>query len=102
MSLPNSICPSVHQGGSALPRDALGETGALDAHRERIGRYLSDTLVQEIFEVSLRLHGALPEIADPAAAERVRAALDALDGMVRRLRLAVFDLDAVAGDATER
>jgi signal transduction histidine kinase len=63
---------------------------ALARERERIGRDLHDSVIQDLYGVGLLLDVALGLIDDPEAADRVRTALEALDTSIHRLRSTVF------------
>lgn len=60
--------------------------------RERIGRDLHDTVIQELFGVGMSLQAVLPSVAEQNVAERMGAAIDAIDDVVRELRSAIFGL----------
>jgi signal transduction histidine kinase len=62
----------------------------LAQERERIGRDLHDSVIQDLYGVGLLLDAALDLIDDPRAADRVRTALGALDTSIRRLRSTIF------------
>src|SRR5512139_2069888 len=74
--------------------DALGADAAwlLAEDRERIGHDLHDLVIRSLFEVSLKLHGSLPLIADGRAEQRVGDALADIDQVISNVRLAVFAL----------
>lgn len=59
--------------------------------RDRIAREMHETVVRRIFDASDTLAGALRFIHDPTAAERVNAAIDALDATIRQIREIVLD-----------
>lgn len=63
---------------------------ALARERERIGRDLHDSVIQDLYGVGLLLDAAVGLIDDPRAADRVRTALGALDTSIHRLRSTVF------------
>jgi signal transduction histidine kinase len=65
---------------------------ALAQERERIGRDLHDSVVQDLYAVALLLNAALGRIDDPRAAERVRTAISTVDGAISRLRSIVFEV----------
>ena len=68
--------------------------------RSRIARDLHDTVIQRLFATGLSLQGAarlaapLPEVVD-----RIQAAVDELDLVVREVRSSIFELHAVAASA---
>lgn len=74
--------------------DRVGaETARLLAEdRERIGHDLQERVVRFLFEVSMKLHGALPLIEDGRAEQRVADALGDIDQIITNVRLAVFAL----------
>ena len=62
----------------------------LAQERERIGRDLHDSVIQDLYGVGLLLGAALDLIDDPRAADRVRTALGALDTSIHRVRSTIF------------
>jgi signal transduction histidine kinase len=63
--------------------------------RERIGRDLHDTVLQQIFATGLALHGTARLVADrPQVAGRVQEHIDALDHAIRDLRSAIFKIES--------
>ncbi|MER6524051.1 GAF domain-containing protein [Streptomyces sp. NPDC001508] len=64
-----------------------------------MSRILSDT-INRIFSAGLSLAGALPRITDDFAAQRVRAGIEELDGMIRSMQRAAVDL-GVRGEHRE-
>jgi signal transduction histidine kinase len=67
--------------------------------RERIAADLHDTVIQRLFATGLGLQAAVRSIDNPAAAERVREAVDNLDETIRQIRSTIFALQSprVAG-----
>ena len=61
--------------------------------RERIAADLHDTVIQRLFATGLGLQGAVRRIDDPAAADRVRDAVDELDETIRQIRSTIFGLE---------
>jgi|SRR5919197_2664104 hypothetical protein len=65
----------------------------LTEERDRLARDLNDTLVRQLFAVSLELHGAVSRIEHNTdgrhAAEKIRRAIDGLDQAIADLRSAV-------------
>lgn len=60
--------------------------------RDRIARDLHDLVIQRVFAAGLSLQSVLPRIADPQAQQRIRDAVEQLDGTVRDIRTTIFDL----------
>jgi PAS domain S-box-containing protein len=58
--------------------------------RDRLGRDLHDTVIQELFAVGMSLQSVVSHIDDPLVAERVGASIDQLDGVIRHIRDAVL------------
>lgn len=75
-------------GARTAPRWLRGEGKAMRADAWAVRPESDDrnALVRWAMEASLRLHNALPRIADEHAAEQVRTTVDALDEMIRLLR----------------
>ncbi|HEV2370300.1 MAG TPA: PAS domain S-box protein [Acidimicrobiales bacterium] len=61
------------------------------AEHDRIARDLHDTVIQRLFALGMGLQGA-QRIAPPAVAERIDAAVGALDEVIREIRETIFDL----------
>lgn len=64
--------------------------------RERVGRDLHDTVIQELFATGMHLQAAVPAIANAEAAERVIEAIDAIDTTIKQIRETVFGLTGLA------
>jgi two-component system, NarL family, sensor histidine kinase DevS len=62
------------------------------SEQERIARDLHDTVIQRLFALGMRLQAA-ERLADPAIAERIRGAVDAIDQVIREIRETIFDLN---------
>jgi signal transduction histidine kinase len=60
--------------------------------RERIAADLHDTVIQRLFATGLRLQSTVRNIENPAAAERVKEAVDELDETIRQIRSTIFAL----------
>lgn len=58
--------------------------------RERLGRDLHDTVIQELFAVGMSLQLVSPQITDPLIAERVSESIDHIDQVIRHIRDAVL------------
>jgi signal transduction histidine kinase len=67
---------------------------ALTEDRERIGRDLHDTVIQQLFALGMSLQAVASRVEPPAAAARVQATVDGLDDTIRNLRTAIFGLQA--------
>ncbi len=65
----------------------------LSQERERIARDLHDTVLQRLFGLGLELQAAGMR-AEPAMADRLSAAVDEIDLVIREVRTAVFTLGA--------
>jgi signal transduction histidine kinase len=94
---------SPHRGAGAQREIAAGSAGyATDAQHvltedhDRIANDLNDTIVHQMFAVSLDLHAALSrmdhDIDEHYVAEKVRHAITSLDQAIRDLRNAVVGL----------
>jgi signal transduction histidine kinase len=68
------------------------------ADRDRIARDLHDQVIQRLFATGLQLQSVLRRSADPAMQSLVRQAVEDLDGTVREIRTAIFDLHATGPD----
>jgi signal transduction histidine kinase len=70
--------------------------------RERIARDLHDTVIQRLFATGMSLQGTVGLVgADPQrAVQRVEAAIDDLDLVVKHIRTAVFALESSHGGGT--
>jgi signal transduction histidine kinase len=62
--------------------------------RERIAADLHDTVIQRLFATGLGLQGTVRAIDNPAAADRVREAVDQLDETIRQIRSTIFALES--------
>ncbi len=60
--------------------------------RERIARDLHDTVIQRLFATGLTLQATVRLTTDPAIERRLLTAIDDLDGTVRDVRAAIFEL----------
>lgn len=66
----------------------------LTEDHDRIAHDLNNTLVHQMFTVSLDLHAALARINDHHAAEKIHRAIDGLDQAIKHLRTTIFDVQA--------
>ena len=62
--------------------------------RERIAHSLHDDVIQQLFGMSLRLQNLAGLSGDRRIADQVSAMIDDLDASIRRIRSAVFELEA--------
>jgi PAS domain S-box-containing protein len=76
----------------AALREAEREMAML-ADRERIARDLHDLVIQRLFATGMSLQAVVP-LAPPPAAERIQHAIDDLDGTIRDIRRAIFELQS--------
>jgi len=84
----------------------LDRVHAIEAHadlaaasdRERIARELHDVVIQRVFATGLQLQALGTIATDPAAQERLAAAVDALDLTIRDIRTTVFELQHPGGE----
>jgi PAS domain S-box-containing protein len=76
----------------AALREAEREMAML-TDRERIARDLHDLVIQRLFATGMSLQAVVP-LAPPPAAERIQQAIDDLDGTIRDIRRAIFELQA--------
>ncbi len=65
---------------------------AVFTDRERIARDLHDVVIQRLFATGLQLQTVASMPLQPAAAERINTAVDALDDTIRDIRTAIFEL----------
>ena len=62
------------------------------SEQERIARDLHDTVIQRLFAFGMGLQGA-QRLADERLAERIEAAVEAIDEVIREIRETIFDLN---------
>jgi len=67
----------------------------LVSEQERIARDLHDTVIQRLFAVGMSLQGLL-KLADGPVAERLDAAVEAIDEVIREIRETIFELNQPA------
>lgn len=58
--------------------------------RERVGRDLHDTVIQELFAAGMSLEATLARVTDPVVTERIGTVVDKIDDAIRQLRSAIF------------
>lgn len=85
------------QAGAAIENAALAaqlQDLAVHSERDRISRELHDGVIQELFSIGMGLESArgLVGIDPPRMAQRLDAAIDAIDSTIRDLRNAIFHL----------
>ena len=66
--------------------------------RDRIARDLHDTVIQRLFALGLSLQGTARMVGRPDVATRIEGAVVELDGVIRQLRSAIFDLETPLED----
>jgi PAS domain S-box-containing protein len=64
--------------------------------RERIARDLHDRVIQRLFAAGLGIEAVRRRANDPHLAQRLAHTVDELDGTIRELRLAIFQLTATS------
>lgn len=64
--------------------------------RERVGRDLHDTVIQQLFATGMHLQAAVPAIENTEAADRVVEAIDAIDTTIKQIRETIFGLTGSA------
>ncbi|HEX6256640.1 MAG TPA: GAF domain-containing protein [Euzebyales bacterium] len=72
---------------------------AVFTDRDRIGHDLHDLVIGRLFGAGLDLNAVAAQVADPALAERIDAAIDQVDAAIADLRAAVFALHGRRRDA---
>lgn len=70
---------------------------AVAADEQRIAMELVDTVIRDLYGVGLTLQSALPHISGPAE-ERVTAAVDGIDRVIRTIRTVIFNLAPADAD----
>jgi len=66
--------------------------------RDRIARDLHDLVIQRLYATGMSLEGAMPLIARPEVATRLRTAVDAMDETIKDIRATIFALQARTSD----
>jgi signal transduction histidine kinase len=82
---------ALRLGAAARDREQLAVLG----DRDRIARDLHDLVIQRLFATGMSLEGSLRGLP-PAAAERVRHAVDDLDDTIKEIRSTIFALQSPA------
>ena len=70
------------------------------AERDRIAHDLDDHVIQRIFAVELGLHGTIPRARSTEVQQRLSGSIDDLQGVIREIRVAIFDLHGAPPRAT--
>jgi signal transduction histidine kinase len=70
---------------------------AIFEDRDRLARDLHDTVIQRLFAVGLSLQSMVAMAGSPALADRLEAAVSAIDDTIRQVRVSIFELGS-AGD----
>lgn len=65
---------------------------AVGEDRERIGRDLHDTVIQDLFATGMSLQSIANKTGEAGVREEVEQAIDSLDGTIRRIRTTIFGL----------
>jgi len=73
---------------------------SLLADRERIGRGLHDTVIQRLFATGLAMQGTARLVERPDVLDRLQAHIDEIDGTIREVRSAIFEMDTVRPSST--
>ena len=73
------------------------ERVAVFEDRDRIARDLHDLVIQRLYATGMSLQGTISLIGSPEAAQRVSAAVDALDETIREIRSSIFALQTRRG-----
>ena len=73
------------------------ERVAVFEDRDRIARDLHDLVIQRLYATGMSLQGAMPMIGSPEVAQRVSAAVDALDETISEIRSSIFALQTRHG-----
>lgn len=71
---------------------AAQQQASLLEDRERMAREMHDTVIQELFATGMALQATLSRVKDQAAAERILAAVDSIDGTIKQIRGTIFSL----------
>ncbi len=77
-------------------RERMAELATIADH-DRIARDLHDSAIQRLFVATMRLESVLPAASAPAG-ERIAETVEELDGVMRDIRAAIFDLRRPAFD----
>jgi signal transduction histidine kinase len=88
---------ALRLGAAARDREQLAILG----DRDRIARDLHDLVIQRLFATGMSLEGALRGMRPDDAVDRVRRAVDDLDGTIKEIRSTIFALQSPAPFAGE-
>jgi signal transduction histidine kinase len=75
-------------------RRADAERLSVFEDRDRIARDLHDLVIQRLYATGMSLEGTMPMISRREVADRVRNAVDAMDGTIRDIRGTIFALQS--------
>ena len=70
------------------------------ADRDRIAHDLQDHVIRRIFAVELDLQGTIPRARSAEVQQRLSGSIDDLQGVIREIRTAIFDLDGAPPSIT--
>ena len=96
-ALAEVVASFAAQAGVALELAASrAETERLSLYedRDRIARDLHDLVIQRLYATGMSLEGTMPMITRPEVASRVTNAVDAMDETIKKIRAAIFELQA--------
>jgi len=79
---------ALRLGAAAADREQLAVLG----DRDRIARDLHDLVIQRLFATGMSLEGAIRGMQPAEKADRVRQAVDDLDGTIKEIRTSIFAL----------
>ena len=83
---------AIRLGVAAADREQLAVFG----DRDRIARDLHDLVIQRLFATAMSLEGAVRGMQPQEKVERVRQAVDDLDGTIKEIRTSIFALQQPA------
>ena len=85
----------ARQHGEAELRSTQDLLGILQ-DRERIGRDLHDTVIQQLFATGMSLQGAMARATNPALRSSLESSVAGIDDAIRQLREAIFGIHSGA------
>jgi len=88
-SFANQAAVAIELGRARAER----ETITLFEDRDRIARDLHDTVIQQLFGAGMRLQAVAPLTGRSDIADRIGDVVDTIDGAIRQLRSAIFELN---------
>jgi PAS domain S-box-containing protein len=87
----------AHEHGLAVAQRRV----ALAEDRDRIGRNLHDTVIQELFGLGMSMQSWISSVDDATVRERLGEAITTIDQIIREIRATIFGLhEAVPGEPT--